>query len=103
MSLESLDTDGDPLQVPLLVSNDHLHPVIITRLDPRFQSVVTKPSKRRGREEEEGPFKESQTFWRESLIATLCCFPFGLIALFSSLEVSRNHLLCSPSIEVYGL
>ena len=54
---------------------------------PRLQSVVTKPSKPRRGVEDAGWPGESDTFWRESLLATLCFFPLGLIALCASLEV----------------
>lgn len=72
MSQESLEGNGDPLQVPLL-------------------SVIVKPPPRGKINGEElvTVTGESDAFWRETLIAVLCCCPFGLIAVCYSLRVTR--------------
>ena len=80
-------------------------PVIITRF-PTPQSVTTRPSKHRsgsngGVEEGDDVHGESRTFWTESLIATLCCFPIGIVSLCYSLEVRTDrNTMWSISIAI---
>ena len=63
-----------------------------------MQSVTTVPPTG---EHEITHLGRSETFWKESLIATLCFFPTGIVSLCYSMEVRKSvkmlHVVWSSS------
>ena len=83
-------------QSPLSLNHELIRPVLVQSVATRPPPLKKKQCRSDGAEEsgETDVYRESETFRRESLIATLVCFPLGIVSLCFSLEVCFPYSTC---------